>query len=49
MDKVFAVADKDSCKLTQEIFDAHKGDAEITFKAAQRRYKAHRQEQLEAP
>ena len=41
LDKVFAVADKAGSKLTQQIFEAHKGDAEITFKAAQRRYKAH--------
>ena len=27
LDKVFAVADKAGCKLTQQIFEAHKGDA----------------------
>ena len=41
LDKAFAVADKAGSKLTQQIFEAHKGDADITFKAAQRRYKAH--------
>ena len=41
LDKAFAVADKAGSKLTQQIFEAHKGDAEITFKAAQRRYNAH--------
>ena len=44
LDKAFAVADKAGSKLTQQIFEAHKGDADITFKAAQRRYKAHRVE-----
>ena len=34
LDKVFAVADKAGCKLTPQIFDAHKGGAEITFKSA---------------
>ena len=34
LDKAFAVADKAGSKLTQQIFDAHKGDAEITFKSA---------------
>ena len=42
LDTAFAVADKAGCRLTQQIFDSHKGDAEITFKAAQRRYNAHR-------
>ena len=41
LDKVFAVADKAGCKLTPQIFDAHKGGADISFKAAQRRYNAH--------
>ena len=36
LDKVFAVADKAGSKLTQQIFEAHKGDAEITFKSARR-------------
>ena len=30
LDQVLAVADKASCKLTLQIFDAHKGGADIT-------------------